>query len=373
METFKIKFGTVQTVLALGPESAGNFCLYAGGVLYFSEDFGDLLEDNNFHKFRLAVLNFLKKNAIKPDVILTDLHPSYKTTVLGQELSKVFKAKHVRIQHHIAHIFSATGEKMLETKNYVLKDFMGIACDGTGYGLDEKIWGGEIFKIRCQNAKVKDIKRIGHLENHILLGGDLAIREPARMLFSILSKFLDRKTVYSYLKNYYSKSEFGVLYSQLEQRFNCQETSSTGRILDAVSVLLGFAGNVRKYKHEPIERLEKNSTEPYSIRPTIIFNKSTRQYILQTTSLFKYLVKNIKKDKKRLAATAQLYIACGLFKIAQKNGAKKIYFSVGVANNKIISSYLASQGFYANKKIPRGDAGISFGQIFYYLLADPRD
>jgi hydrogenase maturation protein HypF len=372
----KIKFRKNISVLAVGPESAGNFSVFQPGKIYFSSDFGDLLDDKNFADFQKEILYFLQKNKIKPKVILTDLHPLYRTTVWGRELAKKFKAEHIKIQHHLAHIFSAYGESLLKSvcrPAASLSEFYGIACDGTGYGLDGKIWGGEIFKIKTDKLKIKNIERAGHLENQILIGGDLAIKEPARMLISILSKFLDKKDVYNFVKKIYNRNQFELLYNQLKQNFNCQETSSVGRILDAVSVLLGFSGNKRNYKHEPIDLLEKNSSDFYKILPKV--KKTEDGYQLLTTSLFEYLIKNLGKDKQRLAATAQIYIAKGLYQIisSAQHPASSIYFGGGMANNKIISSYLESKGVITNKKIPRGDAGLSFGQIIFYLLTDPRN
>ena len=422
-----------KIILALGAESAGNFSVFPAppllkgvGGIYFSEDFGDLLDDKNYKKFQKAVLDFLKKNKLKPNIILTDLHPEYKTTLWGKELSKKFKAKHIQVQHHIAHIFSAVGEKGTEFPIGNSVPFTGIALDGTGYGLDGNIWGGEIFYISPLIKGVGGIKRIGHLENQTMIGGDLAIKEPARMLISILDKFsisnfqfsnnfqfnnfqTKKNFIYNFVKKYYTKNQFELLYNQLQNNFNCAETSSTGRVLDAVSVLLGFSKNERNYKHEPIDLLEKNSTKPYGdLHPKLqitnyklqINSKSqiaNPKFILNTTYLFEYLIKNIHRDKRRLAATAQLYIAEGLYKIisnTQKELSSEasklsscappkspIYLAGGISNNKIISSYLESKGFITNKKIhpvkssrsefngvPRGDAGLSIGQIFYYLL-----
>jgi hydrogenase maturation protein HypF len=381
MQVFETKFRKKMTILALGAESAGNFSVFSEGKIYFSSDFGDLLEETNFHKYKHELNKFLRQNKIRPKIILTDLHPLYRTTILGQKLSKKFKAEHIQIQHHVAHIFSAIGEKViLDTKYKLPNTTIGIALDGTGYGLDGKIWGSEMFKAcrdRIPTIKGSDpyglnITRIGHLENQTLIGGDLAIQEPARMLVSILSKLLDKKEVYVRVKKHYSKNEFEVLYNQLQTNFNCIETSSTGRILDAVSILLGFTSNKRNYKHEPIDLLEKKSTKPYAnLKPKIIFDKKEKLYILQTTPLFEYLIKNVKKDKKRLAATAQLYIAQSLYEIIKlqiKNKKIQIFLVGGIANNKIISQYLESKGAYTNEKVPRGDAGLSLGQIIYHLL-----
>lgn len=379
-----------STILALGAESAGNFSLYKNGTIYFSEDFGDLLEENNWRNYRANILKYLKENKLKPDVLLTDLHPLFFTTQFGADLAQKYKARHIQIEHHLAHVFSAIGDKLEQDTRYKIQDTIcGIAADGTGYGADEKIWGGEVFKIsklETRNSKLK-IERIGHLEKQPLIGGDLAIREPARMLIGILSKFLDKKELYNFVKKYYSRNVFELLYSQLQQNFNCQETSSAGRVLDAASLLLGFCGNIRNYKHEPIDLLEKNSTEPYhDLKPILInslknselirnsklkIQNSDPQFILQTAPLFKYLVKNINKNHSRLAATAQLYLGEGLFEILKAKSYKlrPVFFAGGIANNKITSSYLESKGAYASKKIPRGDAGLSFGQVVYYLLS----
>ena len=179
----------------------------------------------------------------------------------------------------------------------------------------------------------------------------------------------------------------------MQQNFNCIETSSTGRILDAMSLLLGFCDNQRKYKHEPIDLLEKNSTKPYTnLRPRLIeikpdisslknskleidskFEIQNSKFILDTNYLFNYVINYLHtKDKKRLAATAQRYIAEGLFEIIQNSlvigQQSSIFASGGVANNKIIADYFTAKNIYLNKNVPRGDAGLSFGQISYYLL-----
>ena len=377
-----VNFSLVKTkhrILSLGAESAGGFAVYDNGKIFISENFEDILEKNNFTKFKKAILKYIKTN--KPDTILTDLHPLYNSTIFGNELSKKLKIPHLKVQHQIAHIFSAVGDYIMNSKIKIQNskfNFIGIASDGTGYGLDGNIWGGEIFKFKVQSLKSEvnntkqnlTIEHVGSLEEQIMIGGDLAVREPARMIISILSKFLPKEKVYLHIKKYYTKNEFELLYNQLQQNFNCQKTTSTGRILDAVSVFLGFADNKRDFKHEAAKLLEKNSTSPCKIAPKIIFSKKEKKHILSTTPLFEYLNKNITKDRKKLAATAQQYIAEGFWKIVLKESrGKKLpaFFAGGMANNKIISSYLENQGVYVAKKIPRGDEGIAFGQIVFYL------
>jgi len=407
MKIFSLKINKNIQALALGAESAGNFSAYKNGKIYFSRNFGDLLEEKNFSKFQKAVLSFLNKEKINPDIILTDLHPLFKTTGWGKELAEKYDARHIQVQHHIAHIFSQIGGVMISNPNIkISKIIYGIVLDGTGYGFDGKIWGGEIFRILNLESKILDkipnskfqIERIGKLENQIMIGGDLAVREPARMLISVLRKIKNqnpnftilrnmvkfsgcesgKRLSYHFVKKYYTKNQFELLYNQLRQNFNCQETSSAGRILDAVSVLLGFAKNQRNHKHEAARLLEINSSRPYTdLKPSIkkyANRKSqTANYQLRTTRLFEYLLKNLRRDKHRLAATAQLYLAQGLHKIVKKHSQNTKYkiqntiLSGGISDNKIISDYFQPKNktgiLNESPVIPRGDTGISFGQI----------
>jgi hydrogenase maturation protein HypF len=199
------------------------------------------------------------------------------------------------------------------------------------------------------------------------------------MLLAILAKFLSKQEVFVFIKKYYSSSEFEVLWNQLQQNFNCLETSSAGRILDAVSLLLEFCDNQRNYKHEAVELLEKNSTTPYLDIKPIIAEISPTNYQLQTADLFRYLIQNLHQDKSRLAATAQYYLAQGLCNIIEKNHTSTdskqppiIHAAGGITNNPIIADYFISKNISLNQKIPRGDAGLSFGQIFWFLLTNPK-
>jgi len=212
------------------------------------------------------------------------------------------------------------------------------------------IWGGEIFH---------NNERIGHLETQFQLGGDSATQYPAKILFSILSKFLPLEECKKYLKSYFTDGQLQIMKKQLDNKFNCPLTTSCGRILDAASVLLGFCDK-RTYEGRPAMLLEANSTTHYEIEPIIEGN------ILMTTPLFRYLVNNFGKDKKMLAATVQMYLARGLYEIASKFE-KPIVFSGGCAYNEIMSSFMIKKGVYLNEKVPSGDGGISFGQIAYYL------
>ena len=106
MEKIEITTKNNGIVLALGAESAGNFSVFKNGMVYYSEDFGDLLNENNFKKYKSALKDFLKKNKITPDIVLTDLHPDYVTTRLGRDLIEKYKAKNIQVQHQYDHYYA---------------------------------------------------------------------------------------------------------------------------------------------------------------------------------------------------------------------------------------------------------------------------
>ncbi len=198
-----------QNILALGAEFDTRLALYRNGGIVFSGNIGELANDaQRYEKF---VSNFLETHCNtsrrrKPDVIITDLHPLYNSRLFGERLAKKLKIPHIAVQHHIAHIFSAVADFVMHNTGYKIRDtdFYGIACDGTGYGSDGNIWGGEVFRI-CKN-----ITRIGHLEEQYLIGGEMAVEEPARMVISILSKILSEEKIFKYVKKYYSAKDFNL-------------------------------------------------------------------------------------------------------------------------------------------------------------------
>jgi len=342
-QSIEIKSDCKKTILALGAEMSNTFCIYKNGRAIASQYMGNTSNLKSFNNYKQNIKKFLEFTNSKPDVILCDKHPEYNTTISGEELSKELKVPLIKVQHHIAHSYSIAKEINFD-------DFTSIVCDGLGYGNDGNIWGGEIF--------LNDI-RTGHLEEQYQLGGDSASKDSRKMLFSILRKILSLEEIKKYITDY-TENELDILDKQLKDNFNCPLTSSCGRILDATCALLGF-GFERTYEGRQAMLLESNSTIPYDdLEPVIEDN------ILMTTPLFEYLIKNYDRDKKRLAATVQLYLAKGLYEIAKRFD-KPIVFGGGCAYNKIMTKFMLDHNVYINNNVPAGCGGISFGQIGYYL------
>jgi hydrogenase maturation protein HypF len=339
-----------QDTIAVGAELNNVICIAKKNKCYLSQYIGDTskYETNNFLKD--SIMKFIHLTRLKPQIIACDLHPGYTSTIFAKELADIYNAKLIQIQHHQAHVASVAAE-------HNLTDYVGISMDGLGYGDDGRLWGGEIFLVRKGNT----FTRVGHLEEQPQLGGDSATIYPKKMLFGILSKILTEKELLKF--RLFDEKESRIYFKILHNNFNVQHTTSTGRILDAVSALLGLCEK-RTYDGRPAMILESIATTPLEFEP--VFSQEQGKTILMTTPLFDFLLKN-KEEKGKLAATAQMYIAKGLYEIAKTALKKKnipIVFSGGVAYNRMISGFMRQHGVLVNRELPAGDGGICYGQAY---------
>ena len=336
--------------VAVGAELNNVICTVKKNKCYLSQYVGDTSKYETFNFLKDTVYNSIKLTRLKPEIVVCDLHPMYNSTVFAKELAEKYNAKLIQIQHHKAHVASVAAE-------HTLTDYVGIAVDGLGYGDDGNIWGGEVFDVKNGN----EFRRIGHLEEQPQLGGDSATLYPKKMLFGILSKLLDENELIKL--GLFDEQESRLYLKVLENNFNVPITTSSGRILDAVSALLGFC-DMRTYDGRPAMILESVATKPYDFEP-VISNKNGKS-VLMTTSLFEFLLNNINKDKGRLAATAQMYLAKGFFEMAKQKAGNEapIVLSGGVAYNRMISEFMMKNDVIVNKDIPCGDGGICYGQAY---------
>ncbi|MFH0874637.1 MAG: carbamoyltransferase HypF [archaeon] len=340
----------VEDTLALGAELNNVVCVAKGNRFFFSQYIGNTAKPATFDFMKEAIDRLVILTRLSPKIIAADMHPQFNSSALAKDLSTKYNAKLILIQHHEAHVASVAAE-------HNLKDYVGIAMDGLGYGRDGKLWGGEVFKVTGSAG----FDRLGSLEEQPQIGGDSAAQYPKKMLFGILSNIMNEDALISY--GLFPKNESRLYYNMIKENFNCPLTTSAGRVLDAASALLGFCDE-RTYDGRPAMLLESCACGlPFEIDPVIEFREG--KYTLMTSHLFKYLLANLNKDRHRLAATAQHYLANGMFLIAKKiSNNSPIVFSGGVAYNKMISEYMLSNGVLLNKEIPAGDGGICYGQAY---------
>lgn len=350
-------------ILALGGEKNVTFSILSNEDCFISQHIGDLYNADSYLFFKSTIEQMMKLLNLKPSFFACDLNPSMLTTNLAYNLAQN-ESKVFQVQHHHSHVASLMAE-------HNIQDIIGVVCDGIGYGLDGNLWGGEIFK--CEN--VSNIQRIGHLIEQPMIGGDLATLNPLRMAAGILSGKVDgfEDFLYSNLIHFqHGHKEIESIIGNLQSE-SYRKTTSTGRILDAISSLLGICYK-RTYEGEPAISLESSSIngKDIFIDPKISGN------VLDTSYLLKCIYENRDRvSPNDLAYSAHAYLAKGLAEIAAEKalstGIKVVGFSGGVAHNKIFTKILKEEiekrgiRFLIHQKIPPGDGGISVGQAYYTM------
>lgn len=341
-----------EDTVALGAEINNVISIATKNKCVMSQYIGDTSKLETLYFLKDCIEKSVKLARINPKIVACDMHPEYNTTHLAEELARKYGARTERVQHHKAHVAGAAAE-------HGLCDYIGIAMDGMGYGEDGKIWGGEVFDVSIGNVFV----RAGHLEEQPMIGGDSSTIYPKKMLFGILSKVMDENELVKY--GLFDEKESRLYMNILDSGFNVLQTTSSGRVLDSVSALLGLCDR-RTYDGRPAMLLESVATNAPDFEP--VLSKKDGKVILETTPLLEFLLDNLdRKRKGELAATAQMYLAKGLFMIAKDiadSEGKRVVFSGGVAYNRMICKFMAENGVLLNKEIPPGDGGICYGQAY---------
>ena len=354
----KIDLGDLA-ILGVGPELNSNVTVYKDGFTVTSPHVGNVRNPQTFSYLQETVKNLGRLLGAEYDVIAHDAHPQFLSTRYAQQLAKEFGACLVAVQHHRAHIAATT-----------TKPCIGIAIDGVGYGDDGTVWGGEIFA-----GQAPDFRRVGHLEVVPMPGGDLATRFPERMLYGILP---EEEVLGLFATRGWTDIELGVLKKQLDQNVHISYTSSTGRVLDAVSALLGLCRE-RTYDGEPAMKLESAAWLGTATPWDLEFITASGAEALSTRALcheaFSRLVRASPGDRREIdniAASFQYNLARGIASIATnaagERGLEDIALSGGVAINSAIRNTIRDEivksgyNFVINREYPLGDGCISFGQ-----------
>ncbi|MEI7435134.1 MAG: carbamoyltransferase HypF [Methanomicrobiales archaeon] len=348
-----------QTILGVGPELNSNATIYRDGFTVTSPHVGNVRNPQTFSYLQETIENLGRLLGAEYDVIAHDAHPQFLSTRYAQRLAKESGAELVAVQHHRAHIAATT-----------TRTCIGIAIDGVGFGDDGTVWGGEVFA-----GQAPDYHRVGHLEVVPMPGGDLATRFPERMLYGILP---EEGVIDLLASRGWTDIELGVLAKQLGQKVNVSYTSSTGRVLDAVSALLGLCRE-RSYDGEPAMKLESAALLGTATQWDLEYITSGGAEVLSTRALcqdaFSRLNKTFPDDRKGIndiAASFQYNLARGIANIAinasNERGLEDIALSGGVAINSAIRNTIKDEieksgcNYIVNREYPLGDGCISFGQ-----------
>jgi len=357
-EPVRLRFSSDRSVLAVGAEENVNACVLSGNKAFISQYVGDVENLETLQFLRDTIDHLLDLTKIEVDVVACDLHPRFNTTRLARELGERFGCPVVQVQHHHAHAAGLMAEHGLD-------EIIGISCDGYGYGLDGQAWGGEI--LYCDSD---GFDRLAHIESQPMVGGDLATLYPLRMAAGILQKTVNVEDWLHSKGKYFphGEREVSIILKQLKGDVLLQ-TTSCGRVLDAVSSILGICYD-RTYEGEPAMKLESAA-----VGGNVVLNLKPRVEgeVLDTTfAVTEVFDKRDEYPVRDLAYSTESYIAGGLAMLAVKEAerleVKAVGFSGGVAYNEHITTAIRrivtqnGLAFYVHCNVTPGDGGTSFGQ-----------
>ncbi|MFX0162502.1 MAG: carbamoyltransferase HypF [Candidatus Hodarchaeota archaeon] len=376
-EPIILPFDSKVNVVGVGPDLnvTGSVCV--GKRIYATQHIGDTDNLDCLIFLEKAVRHLMKLGGVKSvDGVGCDMNPVFQTRILAETLAEEYGCSLFEVQHHHAHAVK------LMVDNSVLRDeeIVTIAADGVGYGFeDEPAWGGEILL-----SSYTGFKRLASLQPQPMPGGDLCAYYPARMLAGILSSFLSEEEVRDLLVSRFLTGfrhgieEIDTVLLMLRKGLNVVETTSTGRILDAVSSLLGVC-YYRSYEGEPAMKLESLALKApdSSLVFPIEFSSFKNRRILLTSRIFEEVLNALKFGENRASIAYGVHrsLAQGLAElaifIAEEHGVDRIGFTGGVAYNELFNVFIrrfvenAGYRFLHHKNIPAGDAGISVGQAAF--------
>ena len=354
------------SVLAVGGELKNTICLTKGKHAFLSQHVGDLENAESYSFFQEAIEHLERILEIRPEIVAYDLHPDYFSTKWALQQSGV---RLVGVQHHHAHIASCMAENHLEGR------VIGFALDGTGYGADGTIWGGEVLI-----AGYEDFERAAHFEYVPLPGGAAAIREPWRMAVSYLTHHFGReflKVDIPFVREL-DRPKVDFLLSMIEQGVNSPLTSSCGRLFDAVAALIGIRQQVNYEAQAAIELEMAMASEIASLQDDTAYPiklvPEGEHWIVSTEPLLDALLDDLGRNVPVAAISRRFHngLVEGFVELAtrlrDKTTLHRVCLSGGTFHNIYLSQQiearLSEAGFevFTQKEVPSGDGGLSLGQ-----------
>ena len=355
-----------QNILAVGAQMKSSFSFTNRGQLYISQYLGDMdnyLTQNHYEK---TIHHFFMVFQARPQVIIGDKHPDYFTTSYGIGLADKLNIPFVQVQHHEAHFYAVLAEnKLLQSSDSIL----GVIWDGTGYGDDGQIWGGEFFLYVKGQAK-----RVAHIPYFPFILGNKMPREPRVSALAFGSLSADSKNLDA-LKHKFTSEEWSI-YQRMVAKPPLR-TSSMGRIFDAIaSIIIDI--DKTSFEGEAAMMLEAAASAYFSnrsINDVRTYDIITTNEINQFANLFKLVIEDKNKgvSNPEIAAKFHLSLVNLIRHEAEKQGVKKIAFSGGVFQNSLLIDLIKTilQDEYElifHQRLSSNDENISYGQLAYFIM-----
>ena len=392
------------TILAVGAHLKNTVALSVGNQVFISQHIGDLETEQAHATFRRVIADFHKLYNAKPQIIAADLHPDYLSTKFAKEfgdtpleftlqrapkvsqtgkLKLELQPRHVGVQHHIAHVLSCMAE------NELSPPVLGVSWDGTGYGLDGTVWGGEFFLITNET-----VERVGHLRPFRLPGGDKAVKEPRRTALGLLyeisgDKVFRQKKLAAIAA--FSAAEMAALKTMLAKKLNSPLTSSVGRLFDAVASLINlrqqihFEGQAAMELEFALEGVETDETYPVRSAEHGSRGRSPHQnselrnpkseIIWDWSPMIEAILADVNSKVAAGVISARFHntLAEAIVAVAKRVGQNRVALSGGCFQNRYLTERavrrLQAEGFrpYWHQRVPPNDGGIALGQVIAAL------
>ena len=361
-------------VLAVGGELKNTFCIGVDSRFYPSPYVGDLEDLRTVKALQETIHRFQTLLEVEPQVVVCDLHPKYNSTVVAESLSYPV----IQVQHHYAHVLSCM------TENDCQEPVIGVSFDGTGYGTDGTIWGGEILL-----ADYQDFTRFGSITPFLQIGGDASAKEGWRIAVSMIYGYTkNREKAWEIIEKLglCSEQESKVQFTMADRKINAVMSTSAGRLFDAVSAILGIrrqssfegeASTALQFAAEEFEQKGKlNGNEIWdNVQPVI--SELEERCLLNTEALVKQIIEAKLQgiDSGELAylfhQTLAEQIVAVCIEARKSSGRNKTALSGGVFQNRLLlrltEERLGQEGFEVlrHHMIPPNDGGIAIGQAAY--------
>jgi len=369
----------LKSVLAYGPDLKNTFAISKSGKIYLSHHIGDLENFDAIEGLELGVSHFEKIFDFTPEIIACDMHPGYHSAGIARLRAKTLGIECLEVQHHHAHMVSCMTENNIAAPG---KNVFGLILDGTGYGPDGTIWGGELLY-----GGVSSFSRVGWIKPVLLFGGDLAVLQPWRNAVSWIAEVYPEGEALEKIESLVSKGvlpiEAKTIFRLLKDSANLILTSSAGRLFDSVSAILGIR-SVNNHDAQAAMELEWCAAKALEASAERGFaagfeggsrNKLARIEIINnifdpSKMIASLIEQQTKAGREELALEFHERFAEGMVELCKsfKEGLEEVVLSGGVFQNSLllglIKSQLENSGFkvYIHRNVPCNDGGIALGQ-----------
>jgi hydrogenase maturation protein HypF len=360
-EPLEVPSAFARPVLACGAELKSTFCLAKGNHAFVSQHIGDLENAETLRSFTEGIEHFRRLFDVAPEVVAHDLHPEYLSTKYALDLAEAAGLDLARVQHHHAHIASCLAD------NRAAGPVIGVAFDGTGYGTDGTLWGGEFLV-----ADLAGFERAGHLASLPLPGGAAAIRQPWRMAAVYLDAAFGGGPPAGLAVAGRNRGMWPGVLSMARRGVNAPLTSSAGRLFDAVAAILGVRDQINYEGQAAVELEQLADPAESGAYPAAITGSGP--FVVAGADLVRAATEDLVAGVAPSLIAARFHngvaglITGGCLRLRERHGLRTVALSGGVFQNLLllegVAARLEAAGFevLVHSRVPCNDGGISLGQ-----------